>query len=98
MKKYAIIACILVLTVSMLTGCGCTAQDSDMTTMPSAEPTILPTNIPETTVPMESETEFMTIPATDATDASEFGETDGMNGDTQESTDETVTAPRSRMR
>ena len=98
MKKVIATMLAAAMAMSMLTGCGCTVQDSDMTTMPSAEPTILPTNIPETTVPMESETEFMTIPATDATDASEFGETDGMNGDTQESTDETGTAPRSRMR
>ncbi|MBR2420975.1 MAG: hypothetical protein IKB09_01320 [Oscillospiraceae bacterium] len=57
MKKYAYIALCLVLTASVLAGCGCTNQN--METKP--EPTILPTNeevwdtterpIPNTTQP-----------------------------------------------
>lgn len=99
MKKCAIIAFSLVLTVTLLTGCGCTAQDSGMSTMPSTEQTILPTNIPETTVPTEKATEPMTMPATDPTDEAGTEETGGMNGETQEgSTAETGDSSRSRMR
>jgi len=64
MKKYAIIATVLVLTLSLLTGCGCTAKDSGMATMPSTGDTLLPTNIPETTVPTEPATMPSTTPAT----------------------------------
>ena len=98
MKKYAIVAVILVLTVSMLTGCGCTAQDSGRETMPS----ILPTNIPETTLPTEAQTEPMTLPATmptDATDGAITDETGDATGETQDGdTAETGEMSRSRMR
>jgi len=40
MKKYAYIALCLVLTASVLAGCGCTNQNMDK----KPEPTILPTN------------------------------------------------------
>ena len=43
MKKYAILAAVLVLTVSLLAGCGCTARNNSIATMPSA------TQIPATT-------------------------------------------------
>ena len=67
MKKYAIFSLVLVLTAALLTGCGCTPSDMDTTTRPSATSPILPTNIPETTVPTEPMTEPATEAPTDAT-------------------------------
>ena len=78
MKKYSILALALVLAATMLAGCR--NQGTSETTMPSTEmtmPTILPTNVPETTAPT-----MPTVPAT--TDPSgSMDETVGTeNGDT----------------
>lgn len=98
MKKYAIVAAVLVLTVSLLSGCGCTNKDSGMMTMPATQP-ILPTNIPETTAPTQPQTEPMTIPETDPTGTSGTDESGPMNGDMQDdNTAETGAAAKSRMR
>ena len=87
MKKFAMLMTVLVLTISMLTGCGCTRRGVESDTMPSTEMTILPTNIPETTEPTMPSTEPMTEPATDATDntdtmSTEEGITDSITGET----------------
>lgn len=87
MKKIAILLTVLVLTISMLTGCGCTRRGAGMDTMPSTEMTILPTNIPETTAPILPSTEPMTEPATEPTDSTdtmstEDGITDSITGET----------------
>ena len=65
MKKHAVLLAVLVLTASLLTGCGCTRQGAPMDTIPSTEMTILPTNIPETTAPVMPSTEPMTIAPTE---------------------------------
>ena len=87
MKKLSVLLTVLVLTISMLTGCGCTRRGAESDTMPSTEMTILPTNIPETTEPTMPSTEPMTEPATDATDntdtmSTEEGITDSITGET----------------
>ena len=66
MKKTLTLAAALVLTLSMLTGCGCTRRGADMDTKPATEMTILPTNIPETTAPLLPETTMPTMPMTEA--------------------------------
>ena len=97
MKKYAIIAVVLVLTLSLLTGCGCTAKKDGMTTMPSTNESILPTNIPETTLPTEPATMPATIPTMEATDPM-----DGSEAATEDDNDgpitDDLTRSRSRMR
>ena len=95
MKKIAILLTVLVLTISMLTGCGCTRRGAGMDTMPSTEMTILPTNIPETTAPVMPSTEPMTEPATDITDSTDTMSTEG-DGITDSIINETGT--RSRIR
>ena len=66
MKKLILMAALLVLTLSLLTGCGCTRRDAGMDTGIATEMTILPTNIPETTAPLLPETERHTMPMTEA--------------------------------
>lgn len=104
MKKYAIIATILVLTLSLLAGCGCTAKDSGMATKPSTGDTLFPTNIPETTLPTEPVTMPATMPATTPsaettapTGESETGITSGTD-DGNAGISENATRNRSRMR
>ena len=101
MKKYAIFAMVLVLTLSLLTGCGCTAKKDGMTTMPSTNESFLPTNIPETTVPTEPATMPATMPTMDATDPMDGTET-GTAAATEDSNDgpitDGMTRSRSRMR
>ena len=72
MKKYAYIALCLVLTASVLAGCGCTNQNMDK----KPEPTVLPTNeeVWESTEPATRNT----IPSTAATHPRET--TDRGNG------------------
>ena len=94
MKKIAILLTVLVLTISMLTGCGCRRQGAEMDTMPSTEMTILPTNIPETTAPILPSTQPMTEPVTEPTDSTDTMSTE--DGITDSITDETGT--RSRIR
>ena len=64
MKKFTIALLILVLTVSMLTGCGCTRRDAVPSTKPITTEPMIPTNIPETTAPLLPETE-PTVAATE---------------------------------
>lgn len=84
MKKLSVLLTVLVLTISMLTGCGCTRRGAGMDTMPATEMTILPTNIPETTVPTKPATEPMTDPVTEPTDNTDTMSTDdgGITGET----------------
>ena len=95
MKKLSVLLTVLVLTISMLTGCGCTRRGAGMDTMPATEMTILPTNIPETTVPTMPATEPMTDPVTEPTDNTDTMSTDDV-GITDSITGETGT--RSRIR
>ena len=88
MKKFTVLLTVLVLTVSMFTGCGCTRRGAQMETMPPTEMTILPTNIPETTAPVLPSTEPMTVPPTEATEdtgtiGTEDGITDNITGETE---------------
>ena len=97
MKKYAIFALALVLTVALLTACGCSnskpavTQPSTLppttgaTLMPTTEATTMPTTMP-TTVPT---TEATTVP--DTTD-------DTVSGDTQTETDGATDQTQSRSR
>ena len=94
MKKFAILLTVLVLTISMFTGCGCTRRGAETDTMPSTEMTILPTNIPETTAPIMPSTQPMTEPLTEPTDNTDTMSTEDGISDTI--TDETGT--RSRIR
>lgn len=101
MKKYAIFAMVLVLTFALLTGCGCTAKDSGMATMPSDAQPMLPTNIPETTAPTERPTMPATTPTTDATDATDatgMGPAATDEGMTDDAPSEPSTRNRTRMR
>lgn len=87
MKKLSILMAVLVLTLSLLTGCGCTRRGAEMDTVPSTEMTILPTNIPETTAPVIPSTEPVTEPSTEATmetgtAGTEGGITDSITGET----------------
>ena len=95
MKKFTMLLTVLVLTISMLTGCGCTRRGTEADTMPATEMTILPTNIPETTAPVLPETEPMTDPVTDPTDTTDTMSTDD-GGISDSITGETGT--RSRIR
>ncbi len=94
MKKYFILTAVLVLTLALLTGCGCTRQGAEMDTMPATEMTILPTNIPETTAPVLPSTEPKTEPATEAITETGIAGTD--NGMMDETTGDPMA--RNRMR
>lgn len=96
MKKYAILAAVLVLTVSLLAGCGCTARNNSIATMPSATQPILPTNIPETTAPTEPATIPATTPATDAAEGTETTPDQYEGGISDDAVSEPAT--RNRMR
>ena len=91
MKKFAMLLTVLVLTISMLTGCGCTRQGAGMDTMPATEMTILPTNIPETTAPVMPSTEPMTVAPTEVPSESgimgteDGGITDSITGESDAS-------------
>lgn len=94
MKKFTVLLTVLVLTVSMFTGCGCTRRGAQVETMPPTEMTILPTNIPETTAPILPSTEPDTEPVTEPSENMDTMTTeDGITGSI---TDETGT--RSRIR
>ena len=95
MKKLSVLLTVLVLTISMLTGCGCTRRGAGIDTMPATEMTILPTNIPETTAPTMPATEPMTEPVTEPTDNTDTMSTED-GGITDSITGETDT--RSRIR
>lgn len=96
MKRYSVLLAVLVLTASLLTGCGCTRQGAGTDTNPATEMTILPTNIPETTAPVMPSTEPMTDAPTEMpSETGTMGTDDG--GITDSITGETEGA-RSRMR
>lgn len=87
MKKYSILMTVLVLTISLLTGCGCTRRNTGMDIVPSTEMTIMPTNIPETTAPILPSTHPATEPTNHATTetgiaGTEDGITDSITGET----------------
>ena len=94
MKKYAILAFCLVLTVSMMVGCGCTnSKGKDMTT-----PTVLPTNeeVWDTTEPAtRATTQPTTAPTVTPSDAATVPtETaDRGNGPLEDTTTATSEAP-----
>ena len=60
MKSFASLFMSLVLTAAMLTGCGCTNRNMDVTTAPTMLPTI-------DTTPSTAATEMPTVPTNDAT-------------------------------
>ena len=95
MKKFTMLLTVLVLTISMLTGCGCTRRGAGTDTMPATEMTVLPTNIPETTAPTMPVTEPMTEAVTEPTDNTDTMSTED-GGITDSITGETGT--RSRIR
>ena len=95
MKKFAMLLTVLVLTISMLTGCGCTRRGAGMETVAPTEMTILPTNIPETTAPVVPSTAPMTEPHTEPTHTTDTMSTED-GGITDSITGETGT--RSRIR
>lgn len=83
MKKISLFAVMLVLTLSLLTGCGCTRRGAVMDTVPATEMTIMPTNIPETTAPVMPSTEPATRPATEPTaETGIMGTEDAITGET----------------
>lgn len=88
MKRYSILLAVLVLTASLLTGCGCTRRGATMDTNPATEMTILPTNIPETTAPVMPSTEPMTVAPTEmpsetgTAGTDDGGITDNITGET----------------
>lgn len=101
MKKYAILAVVLVLTLSLMAGCGCTAKKNTMPPMPSTSEPMLPTNIPDPTVATQPATVPPTMPTMDATNPMDGNETgtpagteDAYNGPI---TDD-LTRNRSRLR
>lgn len=94
MKKFSVLLTVLVLTISMFTGCGCTRRGAQMETTPPTEMTILPTNIPETTAPILPSTEPDTEPATEPSENMDTMTTeDGITGSITD-----ATGTRSRIR
>lgn len=96
MKKYIVLLAVLVLTVSMLAGCGCTRRGAEMDTNPATEMTILPTNIPETTAPVMPSTEPMTVAPTEV--PSETGIMGTEDGGITDSITGNTDGARNRMR
>ncbi len=97
MKKYSILALALVLAATVLAGCR--SQKPSETTMPSTEmtmPTILPTNVPETTVPTVPTAPATTDPSgsMDETMGTESG---GISGGSSADTGEGRTRSHNRM-
>ena len=68
MKRYALFLTILVLTLSLFTGCGCTPQGDSGQAAPTktTNPIIPETNIPPTTMPSEQATTPETMPSESA--------------------------------
>lgn len=96
MKRYFVLIAVLVLTASLLTGCGCTRRGAGMDTQPSSEMTILPTNIPETTAPVMPSTEPMTEAPTQM--PSETGTMETEEGGITDSITGEINGARNRMR
>lgn len=92
MKKYSILAVVLVLTVTVFTGCGRRRPAETVPPMESILPTVMPTELP-TTVPT---TEAATERATEAT-----GNTESMPDSTDQTSDSSTPSgennSRSRM-
>ncbi len=65
MKRYALFLTILVLTLSLFTGCGCTPQGNSGQEAPTrtTNPIVPETNIPPTTMPSEEATTPDTMPS-----------------------------------
>lgn len=81
MKKYILLALAIVLTATLFTGCGCTSQDAQYTTMPTTQPTIA------TTAPT---TQATTFPTTEATTQSTIDRGNGPLNDTTGNTPDTT--------
>ncbi len=81
MKKYAIFITVFVLTISMLTGCGCTRRRDDMDTQPSQQETILPT-IPDTIEPNVTDTVMPTYDSMEPSGTDAPTETTGTQDET----------------
>lgn len=91
MKKYTILALVLVLTVCLFTGCR--SRRNDMT--PTSMPTILPTT-EMTSAPTTAPTQASSVPTTAATEASET--IDHGNGPRDDTASSEATMPESRGR
>ena len=93
MKKYSMLAIVLVLTASIFVGCGCTNQD-----MTNTVPTVLPTN--EEVMPTtRATTAPTTAPTTEATAPTVTTETiDRGNGPIDDMTTTATTATESNAR
>ena len=95
MKKYSVLALVLVLTAALFVGCGCTNRNMDNTSAPTTMPTTVPTTH-ATTEPVREET---TLPIIDGTDNHET--IDNGNGplpDLTGTTEETITEGAGRAR
>lgn len=98
MKKSLIFAAVLVLTLSLLTGCGCTRRNAGMDTGTATEMTVLPTNIPETTAPLLPETERPTVPMTEAPTEESMGNATAGTEDSISGNTAGTEGARSRMK
>lgn len=100
MKKLCTSALVLVLTLSVFTGCGCTNRRNPTGMMPT-DMTIAPTTVP-TTAPTTTPTEEMTMPTMDMTEATGnmmSDPTDTMdNSAPMDNTDSTETTGTGRSR
>lgn len=91
MKKQILLALVLVLTAALFTGCGCTSQDAQYTTLPTTMPTMA------TTAPT---TEATTRATTEATTEATIDRGNGPleeTGNTTGTTEETMTGRARRM-
>lgn len=97
MKSFASLFMTLVLTAGMLTGCGCTNRNADMTT----PTTLLPTT-EATTMPTTQATETGTAPTTEGTRGTEetinHGNGPLVDESTENTQDTTESAPQNRAR
>jgi len=87
MRKYVWLVLALVLTVSVLSGCGCTKKKMDT----SPDPTILPTNeeIWDSTAPTNRPTVETTAPTMTTAPSETYDRGNGPLEDTTGSTDDT---------
>ena len=96
MKKYTIFITVLVLTLSMLTGCGCTRRKDEMETVPTQKETIMPT-VPATVEPNVTDAILPTYDSMEPSGALDATETTGPVHETG-TADMTEPAARNRTR
>jgi len=94
MKKYTIFLTVLVLTLSMLTGCGCTRSKNEMETVPTQKETIMPT-VPATVEPNVTDAILPTYDSMEPSGALDATETTGPVSETG-TADTTESAARNR--